>query len=423
MTRIAVAAPGDEPRKPNRRHSRSRANGEGSIFPYRNGFAAYVWVNKPDGTRDRKYVYGKTREVVHDKWIDLQRKAKEGPVATKVPTISSYLTYWLADVVQPNLAPLTHATYETLVRLYIIPGLGAKRLDRLQVRDVQTWINAVAKTCQCCAQGKDARRKSTSQRCCAIGKCCRQTPSSHSLADLRKVLRSALSHAQTEELVTRNVAKLAKLPTVRRKKGNAWSSEEARAFLESARRDHDPLYAAYVLILILGFRKGEVLGLMWDDVDLNQAELNIGWQLQRVRRQLLHRETKTEKSDATLPLPPICVAALELRTTEEKEARQEAGVEWQGSKLVFTTRLGTPVEPRNFNRSWDTRVRKAGVRRITVHDARRTCGSLLADLDVHPRVAMRILRHARFSITMEIYTQVSSESTRAALKKLGESLG
>jgi integrase len=58
-----------------------------------------------------------------------------------------------------------------------------------------------------------------------------------------------------------------------------------------------------------------------------------------------------------------------------------------------------------------------------VHDARRTCGSLLADLDVHPRVAMQILRHAQFSITMEIYTQVSSKATREALRRLGESLG
>jgi integrase len=57
-----------------------------------------------------------------------------------------------------------------------------------------------------------------------------------------------------------------------------------------------------------------------------------------------------------------------------------------------------------------------------VHDARRTCGSLLADLDVHPRVAMQILRHAKFSITMEIYTEVSNEQTRDALRRLGESL-
>ena len=91
--------------------------------------------------------------------------------------------------------------------------------------------------------------------------------------------------------------------------------------------------------------------------------------------------------------------------------------------LVFTTRHGTPIEPRNFNRYWDRRCVKAEVRRITVHDARRTCGTLLADLDVHPRVAMEILRHAQFSLTMEIYTQVSSAQTREALRKLGESLG
>lgn len=67
--------------------ARTRANGEGSIFPYRNGFAAYVWVTKPDGKRTRKYVYGQTREAVHDKWINLHQQAKVGPVATRVPTL------------------------------------------------------------------------------------------------------------------------------------------------------------------------------------------------------------------------------------------------------------------------------------------------------------------------------------------------
>jgi len=95
---------------------------------------------------------------------------------------------------------------------------------------------------------------------------------------------------------------------------------------------------------------------------------------------------------------------------DEQTARAKAGPAWQGSKLVFTTRYGTPVEPRNFLRSWDARRIKAGVRKITVHDARRTCGSLLADLDVNPRVAMQILRHAQFSLTMEIYTVTSSKA-------------
>jgi integrase len=401
---------------------RTRANGEGSIFPYRNGYAAYVWVTKPDGKRTRKYVYGKTREIVHEKWLNLHQQAKAGPVATGVPTLGDYLTYWHREVVSPNLAPLTCATYETLLRLYIIPGLGAKRLDRLQVRDVQTWINQVAKTCQCCAQGKDARRPETRRRCCSVGRCCQDVPSSRTVKDIRGVLRSALNHAATEELVTRNAAALVKLPQARRRKGRAWTSDEARRFLESARADHDPVYAAYVLVLVLGLRKGEVLGLTEDDVDLAAGELSIGWQLQRVGRQLLHRETKTQASDATLPLPNICVAALELRTVAKRHDSEAAGVVWQASQLLFTTRNGTPVEPRTFNRSWDARCVRAGVRKITVHDARRTCATLLVDLDVHPRVIMQVLRHAEISVTMEIYSQASSDATRDALKRLGESL-
>ncbi len=105
-----------------------------------------------------------------------------------------------------------------------------------------------------------------------------------------------------------------------------------------------------------------------------------------------------------------------------QELKQQAGPAWHDTPYVFTTRYGTPIEPRNFNRFWDRRCAAANIRRITVHDARRTCGSLLADLDVHPRVAMQILRHAQFSITMEIYTQVSSEATREALRRLGERL-
>nr|WP_229071602.1 site-specific integrase [Actinoplanes sp. DH11] len=213
-----------------------------------------------------------------------------------------------------------------------------------------------------------------------------------------------------------------KLPSVRSKKRRAWSSDEARQFLESARADKDPYYAAYVLVLVLGLRKGEMLGVTWPGIDLDAAELTVDMQIQRVGKELLHRETKTPTSDGTLPLPEICTVALQQRATAQKAAKEEAGEAWQPTDLVFTTRFGTPIEPRNFNRYWDRRCDLAGVRRITIRDARRTCASLLADLDVHPRVAMQILRHAQFSITMEIYTVVSSATTRAALKKLSESL-
>lgn len=169
------------------------------------------------------------------------------------------------------------------------------------------------------------------------------------------MLRTILSQAMTDELVTRTAARAVKLPPVRTNRRKSWTSEEARRFLESARVDGDPHYVAYVLVLVLG------------------------------------------------PSP--------------------AGATSHDTGLLVTTRYGTELEPRNFNRFWNRRCEAAGVRQITVHDARRTCGSLLADLDVHPRVAMQILRHAQFAITMEIYTQVSSAQTREAIKRLGESLG
>jgi hypothetical protein len=83
-------------------NKRTRANGEGSILPYKNGFAAYAWVTKPDGIRIRKYAYGKTRGEVHEKWIDLLKQARSGPIATKVATIAEFLAYWLREIVEPS---------------------------------------------------------------------------------------------------------------------------------------------------------------------------------------------------------------------------------------------------------------------------------------------------------------------------------
>jgi integrase len=295
------------------------------------------------------------------------------------------------------------------------------------VADVQRWLNRLPMQCQCCAQGKDARRSERGKaRCCAVGKYCQAVPSARTIKDVRAVLRSALSNAMCEEFVARNVAELVTAPKQRKRKVVPWSSEEARRFLESARADRDTMYAAHVLILVLGLRKGEVLGLRWEAVDLEGRELIIDHQVQRVRREVLYRETKTDASDATLPMPEIVATALVIRRDEQDKSRAEARQAWQaspaGPDLVFTGRYGTAVDPRTLNRRFAARCDAAGVRRLTVHDARRTCATLLVDLDVHPRVIMRILRHAGQAVTMEIYAKASSKATQEALRRLGESL-
>ncbi|MBE1488632.1 integrase [Plantactinospora soyae] len=110
---------------------------------------------------------------------------------------------------------------------------------------------------------------------------CRSTPSTRTVSDIRAALRAALSRAQAQDLIVKNPAIPVTLATVRRHRGKSWSSDEVRKFLESARRDEDPLYAAYALVLVVGLRKGETLGLTWDNVDLDAGELTVGHQLQR----------------------------------------------------------------------------------------------------------------------------------------------
>jgi integrase len=319
--------PDDQDRKPRKTRGRGRANGEGSIFPYKNGYAGYVWVTTPTGDRRRKWAYGKTREETHEKWLKLHEAAGKGPVATKYPTLAEYLQHWLTDVVQPDLAPLTAATYETLVRLYIVPTLGRKRLEKLSVADIRAWLNNCRETCQCCAQGKDVRRREGKRKCCAVGRCCQQLASERTCRDAWTILRAALGNAVRDELLPRNVASLLRVPKPRRRRVKPWTVEEARKFLEAARTWHDPMYAVYILVLSLGLRRGEALGVRWEDVDLDAGDIRIGWQLQRVSGRLLHRETKTDASDAVLPLVSICTTALRERQKEQDTAREKAGGE------------------------------------------------------------------------------------------------
>ena len=379
-------------------------------------------LTTPEDKRTRKWAYGKTREEVHDKWLKLHEAARKGPVATTSPTLADYLARWLEEVVRPELAPATAANYEMFVRLYIVPTLGSKRLDKLTATDVRAWLHKLRETCQCCAQGKDARRDERDRRCCAVGRCCGQVASERTCRDAWTTLRTALSNAVREEIIPRNVAALLRVSKPRKRRVKPWSVDEARKFLVSARERRDPMYAAYVLILVLGLRRGEVLGLRWADVDPDAQEIRIGRQLQRINGRLLHRETKTEASDAALPLVDICTTALRERKRDQEAARGAAD-EWTDNGLVFTTRTGQPIEPRNFNRSFATACDRAKVRRVPVHVCRKTCASLLVALDVHPRVVMQILRHSQIAVTMDIYSEVSTAATRRALRKLAEQLG
>jgi integrase len=183
------------------------------------------------------------------------------------------------------------------------------------------------------------------------------------------------------------------------------------------------LSALYVLALYLGLRRGELLGLRWQDVGLDEAKLEVVHTLQRVGGALRLVPPKTEDSARTVPLPPPCVEALRVHQHRQAAERAEAWPDWEDYGFVFPSRRGTPMEPDNLRRSWYQIRLAAGLGTARFHDLRHTCVTLLLDLGAPPHVVREIVGHSDIEVTMTIYAHVSLEEKRKALGKLGEVLG
>ena len=224
-----------------------------------------------------------------------------------------------------------------------------------------------------------------------------------------------------EELIVRNVARLAELPTWERKPITPWTAAEARAFLDAAKSD--PLHPAFMLPLIYGLRLGEVLGLRWRDIDEDDSEIRIRQQIQRIKGKLRPYPVKTAAGRRDLPLLPIAQSMLNLRRQAQAADRAELGRAWQDNRLVFTTKTGRPVEPRNLLRSFRRVCDRNKLRIIKVHHLRHTTATLLKKLGVPARDAQIILGHSRLAITLEIYTHEDRQAQREALDRISAVLG
>jgi integrase len=255
----------DGPR--NKRSRRRRLNGEGTISgPRKDGrYVGAFYTRTTAGTIRRVYVYGKTWEQAHDRLVEEQSKAIRGiPAAAESWKLAAYLDYWLENIVKPHRRAATYTLYESVIRLYLKPDLGHHWLRRLSVRIIQTFLNAKL------AGGKSIRN----------------------VHIMREVLSAALTSAVREELISRNVARLTELPGRESRDIRPWSADEAIDFLRVAKPD--PLYPAFVLLILYGMRRGEVLGLRWQDVNLDAGTFAVRQQLQRVHGSLRTGPVKTQ---------------------------------------------------------------------------------------------------------------------------------
>ncbi|WP_053914681.1 tyrosine recombinase XerC [Streptomyces sp. TP-A0875] len=396
-----------------------RANGEGSITIRKDGtYHGRVYVTTTSGIRKRVSVYGKTRDEVRQKITELQAQENQGiPVPDTNMNLEDYLTYWLATVVKVHRRPKTYQGYESVARVHLVPGLGRKKIRTLRAAEVRTWLARVAAECQCCKHGWDKER--TESKCCAVGECCKALLSRRMVQSIHAVLRNALQNAVREELIVRNVAQLVQVPTPSYDTGKGLSVADARLLLRESADDR--LHALYVLALVLGMRRGELLGLRWDAVDLDRQTLIVERALQRVAGELRLVRPKTVASVRTVPLPPAVVKALTEHREQQAQERAAAGTEWKEHGLIFTSRIGTPLEPDNLRRSWYPLRARLGLE-IRFHDLRHSAVSLLLDLGVPPHVVRQIVGHSDIGVTMKVYAHASLDEQRKALRKLGDTL-
>jgi integrase len=369
---------------------RRRINGDGSVYKRQDGYwVGAFYAHTTSGARKRVVVYGKTLDEARAKLGKAQEQARSGiPVPDESWKLGPYLHYWLEHVVKHNRRPATYALYETNIRLYLAPGLGARQLKQLSVASVQMFLN------QRLEKGDSIRK----------------------VQIMRTVLSAALTRAVREELIPRNIARLVELPQWQRGTIRPWKADEAKCFLTVARAD--PLYAAFLLLILYGLRRGETLGLRWADIDFESGTIQIRQQLQRVRGQLLQGPVKTRAGQRDMPLLDLARDALAGQAAMQAIYRADMGSAWPGTDLVFTTRTGRPIEPRNLVRSFRRICDKNDIRIIKVHHLRHTVGSLLKDLKIPARDAQAILGHTRISTTLEIYTNVDGEARRDALTRL-----
>ena len=222
-------------------------------------------------------------------------------------------------------------------------------------------------------------------------------------------------------LIASNPVLMVDAPSLKRTEIQPYSVDEARALLQAAAEDR--LEARWVIALMLGLRQGEVLGLGWQHVDFPRRTLRVARSLQRQADGTLAMvETKSDRSNRVLPMPPAVVAALVRRRQAQRVELKLIGLDESPYGLIFTTASGTPIHPRNDYRSFRRLTEKAGLRRVRLHDLRHTAASLLLAQGVAARVVMEILGHSQISITMNTYTHVDPELNRVATDRMEEAL-
>ncbi len=415
----------DEPKKRTR-----RATGEGSIFhnekrgrwearltvgskPKLDGEGKPLYRELKDGSRSavmvpvRKVFVGRTRSEV----VELLEKAKSdvrdgSNLIDASTTVSTYLDHWLTEVLPGTVSAGTLTNYSEVARYWINPHIGSVKLSDLTPQHVERMLRTL-----------DQAGKSTNTQRLA-----------------RSVLRRALRRAQQQGVLSRNVAQIADgVKVTKLKEGRALDVDQAKELLSyianADNRRIRRLEPAWLTALSLGLRRGELLGLRWDDVELAGPTplLKVRYSLKREGgKGLVIDAPKTSDSKRTLNLPDRLALRLSTHRTAQLEERLAAGPEWEllplGHDLVFRTEFGKALDPDNF-RQYTYRVTEAALgERWSPHELRHSAASILLAQGVPLEVVSETLGHSSIRITKDVYGHLMPAARKQAADAMNDAL-
>ncbi len=346
-------------------------------------------------TGKRKSLYGKTRREVAERLKVALRDQQQGlPVVSEKLTVAQYLTRWLEASAKPSVKTKTYEGYESIVRVRVVPRIGRTTLSKVTPLDLQVLY-------------ADLQRDGLSSR------------SAH---HTHRVLHRAFGQAVRWNLIPRNPCDGVTPPKPKRSEMRVLSQAQVGAFLD-ATRDH-PAHALYVLAVTTGMRQGELLGLRWEDVDLDATRLVVRRALQRQNEAgLVFVEPKTSRSRRTIVLSQRAVAALRRHRTRQLEQRLLVGSDWQDQDLVFCNQVGGPLDPSWQRQTFYDALRLADLPTIRFHDLRHTAATLLLVRGVHFKVVSEMLGHATVTLTLDTYSHLVPVLHAQAAAAMDELLG
>jgi integrase len=325
------------------------------------------------------------QEAVHVFMVD---------VSVSNTTVGEYLKTWLQA--KHSLKPTTVSLYADLTRNYLVPHLGDVRLLDLRAHHLDRMYQATS-------LGKSGRPLSTT-----------------TIRRIHGVLRSALNTAVKRRLIPYNPANHIELAPENHRRAKPWTAEQCQEFL--ARTADDRLMDLYWLMIVTGMRRGETVGLRWEDVDLNDECFVVIQQITDVNGRSVVSTPKTKRGQRLVQLDPDTVTMLRRHKEAQDLERSAWGPAWNDAGLVFTREDGRALRPEYATRHFQDLVKQVGLPPIRLHDLRHTSASLALAAGVDLKVVSERLGHSQLAITADLYTHVNRRLGKAAAQRIADVL-